>query len=194
MTAAVLAFLQSLGALTNLKESEMPRLASFYLLLLPFALPLYLVCGAVVLLFSFWLSRAYGNLRAYMTPPRSHLQASSDFMRRFGDPEVLAELWGVTMSLSNTPSAALVERWTRAWRGSQIFAVVSLIGLIFLPARLELAVLAAFFALVGWSAILARRFVREISATQTTRLDALAARRAQSATSPASPTPPPILQ
>jgi hypothetical protein len=167
----------------------MPRLATIYLLFLPFAMPLYLVSLAVMVTFSFWLTRAYGNLRAYMTPPRSHLQASSDFMRRGGDPEVLAELWAVTMSLSNAPSASLVERWTRAWRGVQIFAVVSLLGLIFLPPRLELGILAVFFAAIGWSAVLARRLVREVSATQTTRLDALAARQARASATPASPVP-----
>ena len=189
LIAAVLAFLQSLGAVTNIFETQMPRLATIYLLFLPFAMPLYLVSLAIMVTFSFWLTRAYGNLRAYMTPPRSHLQASSDFMRRGGDPEVLAELWAVTMSLSNTPSASLVERWTRAWRGVQIFAVVSLLGLIFLPPRLELGILAVFFATIGWSAVLARRLVREVSATQATRLDALAARQARASAMPASPVP-----
>lgn len=192
--AAAFAFLQSLGAITNMVYTEMPRFAAFYILLLPFALPLYLVSGAAAIAFSYWLARAYGNLRAYMTPPRSHLQASSDFMKRGGDPEVLAELWGVTMSLSSAPSAALVERWARAWRGVQIFAVASIVGLIFFGPRLELAIIATFFALVGWSALLARRLVREVSATQITRLDALAARQARSAASPASPAPQPIPQ
>jgi Domain of unknown function (DUF4328) len=197
LTAAVLAILQSLAAVTNIFETMMPRFAAFYLLFLPFALPLYAVSIAAAVVFSFWLNRAYGNLRAYMTPPRSHLDASSDFVRRGGDPEVLAELWAVTMSLSSTPSAALVERWTRAWRGSQIVAVASVIAWLVLPGRLTLAILALFFALVGWSAMLARRLVREVSATQVTRLDALAARQARQALAsalPVSPEPPPFLR
>jgi hypothetical protein len=194
LATAVCAFLQALGALTNLKESEMPRLAVFYLLLFPFTLPFYALSAAVAVAFPLWVGRSYGNLRAYMTPPRSYQEASSDFVRRGGDAEVLAELWAVTMSRSATTSGELVERWARTWLWTKIFAGVSVAGLFFLPARLMLVILAAFFALAGWSALLAWTLVREVSATQVTRLAELAARPARSSASPASPEPPALPQ
>ncbi|HEV7765899.1 MAG TPA: DUF4328 domain-containing protein [Thermoanaerobaculia bacterium] len=188
--AAFFAFLQSLGALTNILETKMPRFAAFYLLLFPFAAPMYAIIIAIVITFSYWLNRTYGNLRAYMTPPRPHLDASTDFIRRGGDPEVLAELWAVTMSQSSTPSAAVVELWARAWRAMQISGALSIIGVFLLPARLALAIIAMFFALIGWCALLARRLVREISAEQTKRLDALAARQSRFDGTSETPAPP----
>jgi hypothetical protein len=192
LIAAALSFLQALGAATNLQGTGMPGFAAFFVLVFPFAVPLYAVTIAAGVAFSLWLHRAYGNLRAYMTPPRSHLSASTDFVRRAGDPEVLAELWAVTMSLSSTPSAALVERWGRAWRVMQFLGIVMLVGLVALPGRVTLAIMTVFFALLGWTALLARRLVREVSAEQVTRLDALAERQARAAALRAAPVPPAI--
>jgi hypothetical protein len=153
------------------------RLSCALAVAVPFALLAWLLTGIGAIAFCRWLGRAYANLRMYVeATPRPPRDAVIDFVRGFGNPDVLAEVWSITMSRTGTASLSRIDAWKTSWRVAQVSVAAVFILTFTGSATTALIAIAVMFVAWARACFLARTIATLVTAEQRAAVSALASR------------------